>query len=70
MSRNWTRDEPELDAEDNATDNRPILGYCAECGCEIHGGNDFYEPEDAYCIDDEYVCASCLRDYMNNYKIQ
>lgn len=70
MRRNWFRDEPEKDVEENATDKRPILGNCTECGCEIHGGNDFYEPDDAYCIDDEYVCDDCLREYMNsNYKI-
>ena len=70
MSRDWMRDEPELDSEDNATDKRPILGYCAECGCEIHGGNDFYEPDDAYNIDDEYVCDDCLRTYMSRYKVE
>jgi hypothetical protein len=70
MSRCWTRDDPVRDAEDAATDKRPILGYCAECGCEIHGGNDFYEPDDAYCIDDEYVCDDCLRTYMSRYKVE
>lgn len=70
MSRDWSRENPELDAEEQATDKRPFLGYCAQCGCEIHGGNDFYEPDEAYYIDDEYVCDDCLMEYMNsNYKI-
>jgi hypothetical protein len=70
MSRCWTRDDPVRDAEDAATDKRPILGYCAECGCEIHGGNDFYEPDDAYYINGDYICDDHLRDYFEDCRIR
>ena len=62
--------DPVKDAENAALDTRPVLGYCTECGCEIHGGNEFFESDEAYCIDDEYVCDGCLREYMNKYKLK
>ena len=66
----YRSDDPVRDAEDVATDKRPILGNCEICGCEIHGGDEFYEPDDAYCIDDDYVCFDCLYRYMSRYKIE
>lgn len=70
MSRCWTRDDPVRDAEDAATDKRPILGYCAECGCEIHGSMPGWYADEAYCINGEYVCRDHLEDYFRDNKIE
>lgn len=63
----WTSD-PVRDAEMYAHDDRPVLGECEECGCEIHGQNRDYYEDDGYLFDGgEYVCGDCLRDYCNKH---
>ena len=71
MPRNWMRDEPEIDAEENATDTRPVLGVCPVCVSAVHGGDEIYEPDEAYCIDDEYVHKDCAITYLdeNGYRV-
>lgn len=61
--------DPVADAEAYAIDKRPLLGTCAVCGKEIHGGSDRYEPDDAYLIEGDYVCDDHLREYFADNKI-
>lgn len=67
----WTND-PVSDAERWASreDERPLLGKCEICGEEIHGGDGWYEPDDAYDIDGELICDDCLRKWAEKYKIE
>ena len=71
MPRNWMRDEPTLDAEESAQDTRPILDVCPICGRDVHGGDEYYEPDDAYCFEGEYVHQECVFQYLkeNGYKV-
>jgi len=69
--RNWTRDDPIADAEDYATDTRPVLGCCPICGIEIHAGTATYDPDDAYQFTDGVlVCEDHLHEYFKEYKLK
>jgi hypothetical protein len=50
-------------------DDRPVIGQCAECGEDIHGGTDGYESDDYYSFEwmGDMVCDDCLRDYCNRH---
>ena len=63
--RDWTRDAPELDAEEASIDTRPILGRCEICGKEIHGSDSTSLPDEAYCFDGNYVCYDHLHEYFH-----
>lgn len=73
MYRDYTRENPELDAEEyaNRGNNRPILDTCPVCGEPVYGGNDEYNPDDAYEIDGSVVHDDCVIEYLNRngYKI-
>lgn len=62
--RNWTRDAPELDAEEASIDTRPILGQCEVCNKEIHGGDETSLPDDAYNIEGALIHYDCLHEYF------
>ena len=70
MGRDWFRDDPIADAEDNSTDSRPILGYCEVCGREIHGGTSTHDPDEAYDIEGAYVCYDHLHEYFEDCKLK
>lgn len=70
VGRNWFHDNPTEDAEDNATDTRPILGYCEVCGSEIHGGTVTHDPDDAYDIEGVLVCYDHLHEYFEDCKLK
>lgn len=68
--RNWCRDDPVGDAERyySRMDHRPKIGTCTECGCEIYGGDDYYEEDDAYLFEDgAMVCDDCLVAYCREH---
>ena len=71
MPRNWMRDEPELDAEESAEDTRPVLDVCPVCGRNVYGGDETHEPDEAFCIDDNYVHRECALTYLeeNGYRV-
>ena len=71
MSRNWGRDDPVADAEDWAEDRRPLVGNCEVCGCELHGGDDRWDADDGYEVEDNvFVCDDCLREYFKDRRIK
>lgn len=70
MGINWNRDDPVADAEEAATDKRPVLGHCEVCGCEIHGSTEFYDPDDAFCIEGAYICFDHLHNYFIDCKLK
>lgn len=72
MSRNWGRDDPVADAEDWASreDERPLLGYCKICGCELRGSSNGWDADDGYIIDNELVCDDCLREHFKEMRIK
>lgn len=72
MSRNWGRDDPVADAEDWASreDERPLLGYCEICGCELRGSSSGWDADDGYEINGDYVCADHLHEYFKDQKIR
>lgn len=44
---------------------------CEVCGSPIYYEDDFYEQDEAYYIDEQYLCEDCIWDYMkNNYKVR
>lgn len=71
--RDWTRDDPVLDAERwfSRDNNRPVMCQCEECGCDIHREDDYFEADDAFLFDSgEVVCFNCLYDYCNkNFRL-
>ena len=60
--REWMR-EPE--------DERPIIGQCAICGCDIHDESPGYYADKYYDFEwmGELVCdtGNCLQEYCNNH---
>lgn len=72
--RDWTRDAPELDAEEflNRNNTQPILDTCLICGKPVFGSNDEYFGDDAYRIDDDIVHCECAIEYLNRngYKLK
>lgn len=72
MSRDWTRDDPERDAEDwiNRSDGRPLLDICPVCDKPVYGGNDDYEADDAFELDENIIHSDCVITYLkeNGYK--
>lgn len=63
--------DPIADMEESQIDRRPLVGYCEVCGIELHGGNDYYEPDDGYEIENGvYVCEDHLRDYFYDRRIK
>lgn len=46
-------------------DDRPVIGECAVCGCDIHGESPGYYGDVYYDFYGEYVCEDCLKDYAN-----
>lgn len=49
-------------------DDRPVIGYCAECNAELHGSDDTWEEDDAFLFDNgDLVCGDCIRDYCNKH---
>lgn len=51
-------------------DERPLLGYCIYCNCEIRGSNDGWEADDAYEIDGDLICDICLLRWAEEFKIK
>lgn len=68
--RVWTRDDPVGVAERwfSRENNRPVMCECEECGCDIHGEDDYFEADDAYLFENgDVVCFKCLYDYCNKH---
>lgn len=62
--------DPIADAERASWDNRPVIGNCEKCGCEIHGAdvNNTVEADEAFLFDDGcMVCDYCLLDYCRKH---
>lgn len=70
--RNYYRDDPIRDAEDNTEkeDPRPLVGHCEVCGMALHGGSEGWDPDDGYEIGSEFICADCLHEYFKDYRIK
>lgn len=68
MARIFHRTEPWVDAEMYAYDDRPVMGECEICGCEIHGQSRDYYADDAYLFDGgEFVCSDCVTKYCDEH---
>ena len=73
MAKLFKSSDPELDAEAfaNRGNDRPILDTCPVCGEPVYGGNDEYDPDDAYEIDGDIIHCDCAIEYLNRngYKL-
>lgn len=69
MTRNYYRDEPVLDARDDDEDPRPIIAHCSVCGYPIKGAFGFWDKEEAYYLNDEYVCEVCIMKYLRGHRV-
>lgn len=55
MSRDWTRDNPEADAEAYARREPEIVGYCETCGSPIYRGLTYIDLQ-TVLLHDEFEC--------------
>lgn len=62
--RDWTRNDPELDAEDAQDTRDSMIGHCADCGTRIYKGDCYIEIDGILLCDD----SDCISNYIrNNY---
>jgi hypothetical protein len=64
MSRNWNRDEPEMDAEDYVSRKQSEVGTCECCNMPIYKGLSYINIH-GVLIHDE---IECIVDYMKQFK--
>ena len=73
MAKIFRSSNPERDAEEwvSRTDGRPVLDICPVCGEAVYGGNDDYEPDDAFELDENIIHSDCVITYLkeNGYKV-
>lgn len=65
--RNVSRDDPVADAHDAQRDDRRIIGYCDECGEEIHGGDNENYGDEIFVRDGTMVHIDCLSAWTRHF---
>ena len=67
MYRDYSRENPELDAEEYASRTGELVGYCETCGRAIYKGQDHYNI-DGTLLCDEYDCTSYWLRQFKEYE--
>lgn len=51
----------------NDEDQRPVIGKCDWCGCDIHKGDATHYSDEYYEFDGTLICEDCVNSYINRY---
>ena len=49
----------------NDEDQRPVIGKCEWCECDIHGEDSTHYADTYYDIEGTLVCENCIRVFVD-----